>query len=122
MEDVRGFYDLTVWKKAHAVTLCTYKVTELFPSKENYSITDQMRRASSSVSANIAEGYGRYHPKDRVRFLYLSRGSNKELQNFLLLARDLEYLPLSEFNFLWENAKEVERLINGYIRSIMKLK
>ena len=118
MGDRLDFYDLTVWKKAHAVCLQIYHSTKNFPQEEKYSLTNQLRRAASSVTANISEGYGRYHYKDRTRFMHLARVSNKEVQNFLLLAKDLGYLDDGLFNSIWGSCNEVERLINGFIRAL----
>jgi four helix bundle protein len=65
-----SFTDLIVWQKAHQLVLDIYKITEKFPKKETYSLTDQMRRAAVSVSSNIAEGFGRYTYKDKIHFYY----------------------------------------------------
>jgi four helix bundle protein len=81
--------ELEVWKQAHALTLEIYKVTSSFPKSEMYGVVDQLRRASSSVAANIVEGQSRNTTKDYVNFLYNSRGSLEETRYFLLLSRDL---------------------------------
>ena len=122
MEDINDFYDLNVWKLAHKQSIDIYKATTSFPKTETYSLVDQIRRAATSVSANIAEGYGRHHSKDRLRFLFLSRGSNKEVQNFLLVSKDLGYLKQNVFGSLWSLSKDVEKLINGYAKAVKRLK
>lgn len=115
---IKNFYELDAWKKGHLLALEIYKITEDFPKEERYGVVSQLRRAASSVTANIAEGFARYHFKDKTKFYYNSRGSVSEVQNFLLLVKDLEYIDLEICKKLGENANEVGRLINGLIRSI----
>ncbi len=118
MEEIKNFYDLNAWKKGHNLALEIYKITKSFPKDEIYAITSQLRRASSSVTANIAEGFARYHFKDKVRFYYNARGSATEIQSFLLLAKDLGYINFQTCKKLGKDANEVGKLINGLIRSI----
>ncbi|MEK7067636.1 MAG: four helix bundle protein, partial [Patescibacteria group bacterium] len=82
--EIKNFYNLTVWKKAHELTLKIYKATRKFPKDELYGLVSQLRRAVSSIAANIAEGFERYYFKDKIRFYYQARGSAAEVQNFLL--------------------------------------
>jgi four helix bundle protein len=82
---IKHFYDLNVWKEFNRLSVEIYKTTENFPNNEKYGITNQLRRASSSVGANIAEGFGRFHYKDKIKFYYNARGSVCEVQNFLFL-------------------------------------
>jgi four helix bundle protein len=88
----KRFTDLRVWKVAHQLSLEIYRVTASFPREERYGLAAQMRRASVSVSANIAEGFGRWSPKDQARFYEISRTSAEELRHYLILSRDLEFL------------------------------
>lgn len=115
---IRNFYELDAWKKGHILVLEIYKITKAFPKEELYGIVSQLRRAASSITANIAEGFARYHFKDKIRFYYNSRGSVAEVQNFLLLARDLKYIDLKICKELGEQANNVSRPINGLIKSI----
>lgn len=115
---IRSFYDLDAWKKGHLLALEIYKITKEFPKEELYGIVSQLRRAASSITANIAEGFARYHFKDKVRFYYNARGSVAEVQDFLLLAKDLKYINLENCKSLGEKANEVGKLINGLIKSI----
>ena len=117
-EDIKNFHDLNAWKKANEFTLEVYKFTKSFPKEELYGITSQTRRAASSISANIAEGFNRYHYNDKIRFYHNARGSVSESQNFLFLSRDLSLLEKEEFNRLFNLIEEAARLINGLIRSI----
>ena len=119
-EIIRNFYDLEAWKKGHKLVLEIYKLTKGFPKEELFGIIAQLRRAASSITANIAEGFERYHFKDKIRFYYQARGSVAEVQNFLLLAKDLEYINFGTCKNLGQKANEVRQIINGLIRSIEK--
>ena len=121
-EDIKDFYDLNAWQKAHEFILKIYKITKKFPKAELYGITGQQRRAAYSIAANIAEGFSRYHYNDKVRFYHGARGSVSEAQNFLFLSRDLCFLGRDDFANALNLSKEVIRLINGLIRSIEKQK
>jgi four helix bundle protein len=114
------FWELDAWKKAHQLVLEVYSLTNSFPKEERYGMTDQMRRASSSVTANIAEGFERYHFKDKTRFYYQARGSVAEVQNFIMLAKDLTYINVETCDRVGERIKEIKMLINGLIRAISK--
>lgn len=100
------------------MTLKVYKATQAFPQKERYRLTDQLCRSASSVPANIAEGTGRNTLKEYVQFLYTARGSIEETKYHLILAKDLGYLPLSDFNDLMEGYNEVGKMLNGLINSL----
>ena len=119
-KSIRNFYDLEAWKKGHLLALNIYKMTKNFPREEIYGITSQLRRAASSIAANIAEGFARYHFKDKTKFYYNARGSVAEVQNFLLLAKDLGCIDLKTCKELGEKANEISKLINGLIRSTKK--
>jgi four helix bundle protein len=119
-KEVKNFYDLDVWKKGHSLVLEIYKLTQRFPKEELYGITSQIRRAVSSITANIAEGFERFHFKDKIRFYYQARGSIAEVQNFLLLAKDLNFINLEECKISGEKANEVRKLLNGLIQSLEK--
>ena len=116
--EIKKFYDLTAWKLAHELVLDIYKITKNFSPEEQFGVTSQLRRASSSITANIAEGFGRYHFKDKIKFYYQARGSATEVQDFLLLTKDLEYITWEECKILGEKLNEIIKLINGLIRSI----
>lgn len=110
--------DLEVWKQAHSLTLEIYKATSSFPKSEMYGVVNQLRRASSSVAANIVEGQSRNTTKDYVNFLYNSRGSLEELRYFVLLSRDLNYLSVEDSQRLETIAASVSRLLNGLIGAL----
>ncbi|PID52495.1 MAG: four helix bundle protein [Candidatus Moraniibacteriota bacterium] len=117
---IRHFYDLDVWKDAHALTIEIYKITEQFPQKELYGMSNQLRRASSSVSANIAEGFGRFHYKEKIKFYYTARGSVCEVQNFIFLAQDVGYLKKAYARILFTKYEELNKRINQFIKSVHK--
>lgn len=121
-EKINNFYDLDAWKKAHKFILEIYKITKEFPKEELYGITSQLRRASSSTAANIAEGFSRYYYNDKIRFYYNARGSISETQSHLFCARDLSFLKEEEFKHLFSSGEEIKKLINGLIRSIERQK
>jgi len=120
MGKITDFYQLDAWKENHKLALMIYKKTSKFPKEETYGLTNQIRRAVSSITANIAEGFGRYHFADKIRFYHQSRGSSKEVQNFIFLSKDLSYLEEKEAKKIWKQAKKGERLINGLIKSAEK--
>jgi len=115
---IKDFYDLDAWKKAHEFSLAVYRITKKFPTEERYGMTSQLRRAVTSVGANIAEGFSRYHFNDKVRFYHNARGSISETQNFLFLAKDIGCLNDGAFESLFRQSKDIAMLINGLIRSI----
>lgn len=119
-QQIKNFYDLEAWKVGHELVLEIYKITQSFPKEELYGIVSQLRRAASSITANIAEGFSRYYFKDKIRFYYQSRGSVSEVQNFLILSKDLDYIDLETCRRLGLKAHEVRKLINGLIRSAEK--
>lgn len=112
---IREFTDLNAWKEGHRLVLEIYRITSNFPTKETYSITDQMRRAASSITANIAEGFGRQTYKEKVQFYYMAQGSLTELKNFMIIAKDVNYLKLNQFEQLKEQANLTHKLLQGLI-------
>jgi four helix bundle protein len=116
-QNIKHFTDLDAWKINHELVLETYKVTKDFPKDERFGLTDQIRRASSSITANIAEGWGRYHFADKIKFYYHARGSNAEVQNFLILSQDLGYINEIQMKSLKKKVFQGFKVINGLIRS-----
>lgn len=115
---IKKFTQLDSWENAHKLVLAIYKLTKKFPDTENYALKSQMQRAAVSITSNIAEGFGRKTKKDKVHFYYQSLGSLYELQNQLLIARDLDYINTKESNKTAEQTVNVAKLINGSIRSL----
>lgn len=115
---IQHFTDLIAWQKAHELVLAIYKETQDFPVDERFGLISQMRRSATSITANIAEGFGRQGGQDKVQFYVISRGSNTELQSQLLTARALGYMPEALCIELTDLAITTHKLINGLIRSI----
>ncbi|MCL5434776.1 MAG: four helix bundle protein [Patescibacteria group bacterium] len=113
---IESFTDLNVWKEGHELVVLVYKITKDFPREETYSLIDQMRRAAASITANIAEGFGRQTYKEKVQFYYLAKGSLSELKNFILIAKDVGYLTESQFTILSKQSNIVGPLLQGLIR------
>jgi four helix bundle protein len=116
--DMQNFRNLKVWEKAHALTLEIYKSSKTFPRDETYGLTSQMRRASASISANIAEGSCRRGDVDFARFLQMAAGSASELEYHLLLARDLDLLKIADYQRLSEEAVEVKRMLASLMQKL----
>lgn len=114
---ISKFTDLVAWKESHKLVLFIYKILEKYPKKETFALCDQIRRCVVSISANIAEGFSRQTKKEKVQFYYISKGSLTELENHLLISRDVGYINASEFNNLQEQINIVGRLLTGLIRS-----
>lgn len=112
---IQSFTDLVVWQEGHKLVIEIYKVTKLYPKEETYSLVDQMRRAASSVTANIAEGFGRHTYKEKTQFYYMAKGSLSELKNFLFISRDVSYLNEATFSELFAKLISVEQLLNKFI-------
>src|SRR5438552_552856 len=100
MQKIQRFTDLVAWREGHKLVLEIYKITSNFPQKEAYALSDQMRRCVVSITSNIAEGFSRRTNKEKAQFYYMSLGSTTELQNQLLIARDLAYIEKDRFNEL----------------------
>jgi len=118
----RTFEDLDVYKKAREFRKRMYAAARRLPDFEKYELGRQIRRAAVSLTNNIAEGHGRYHYLDEIKFQLQSRGSLAELLDDLNVCQDEDYLPIAEIVELKERAKEVQRLINGYIRFLRERK
>lgn len=115
---MKDFRKLIVWQKAHQLTLEVYKATATFPREELYGLTSQIRRASVSIPANIAEGCGRDSDAQLSRFLQIAMGSASELEYHLLLARDLEYLNFTDHERLESQVTEVKRMLASFIKKL----
>jgi four helix bundle protein len=118
----RTFEDLEVYKKARDFRKRMYAVTRGLPDFEEYELGRQIRRASVSLTNNIAEGHGRYHYLDEIKFELQARGSLAELSDDLNVCEDEHYLSPTDVAGLKEQAREVQRLINGYIRFLRNRK
>lgn len=110
------FQDLIVWQKAHEFVLGVYKYSEKFPKDEVYCLTSQLKRASFSIPANIAEGFKKKGIKDKLRYYNISQGSLAEVEYYLILSKDLEYGDTSKLDRL---IIEVSKLLTSYSKAIL---
>ena len=118
MVKIQSFTDLKAWQEGHRLVVAIYKSTKDFPPEEKFSLTSQIRRSAVSITSNIAEGFGRQAKNDKLHFYTMSRGSILELQNQLLIAKDIKILKDENFMGLSEQAVIVHKLLNGLVRSI----
>ncbi len=113
---IKSFTDLDAWKEGHKLVLTIYNATSKFPKEEIFGLVSQLRRAVVSITSNIAEGFSRQSVKEKIQFYYIARGSNIELQNQVLIARDIKYINEKSFIDIAEQSVKVSKLINGLIR------
>ncbi|MCK9351241.1 MAG: four helix bundle protein [Candidatus Paceibacterota bacterium] len=113
---IKLFTDLIVWREGHKLAVLIYQMTRKFPREEMYSLSDQMRRASVSVTSNIAEGFGRQGFKEKIQFYYIAHGSLTELENQLFIAKDVGYLKDADFEKIMTQANNVHALLVGFIK------
>ncbi|MFN8400432.1 MAG: four helix bundle protein [Anaerolineales bacterium] len=120
---VKSLETLEVWKKAKEFCLRIYReVLPLLPSEEKWNLSQQLRRSSSSIPANIAEGYGRFYYQEIIRFCYIARGSLEETLNHLVICHEMRYLPKTVFDSLEHDGEKLTQLINGYIGYLKRSK
>lgn len=110
---IKSFTDLNAWKQGHELVLMIYKITDKFPDKERFGLISQMRRAAVSITSNIAEGFSRKTVKDKIQFYSIAHGSLTELQNQILIARDIKYISSQEFSTIADKTVVVHKLITG---------
>ena len=114
---------LEVWVRAKDFAVAVYKeVIPHLPPDEKWNLTQQLKRAAQSVPANIAEGHGRYHFLDNVRFCYIARGSLTEVQSHMTLAHELGYLPQKIFVRMTSYAESIGKQLNNYIAYLKRSK
>jgi len=122
-ESVYGILDfqkLECWKSAVDFRKQIARLTQTFPGSEKYQLTSQLIRASRSVSANIAEGYGRFHFKDQIKFCINARGSLTECCDHLIVAEELGFINKGQLDKLLAQAESAGIILNGYIRYLRK--
>ena len=115
---IQNFTDLNTWKEAHKLVLSIYKILKIFPKEEQFALADQLRRCAISITSNIAEGFSRRGKKEKLQFYYMSKGSLTELQNQLLIARDVGYISNNVFQEMAKQSVEISKLLTGLIRSV----
>ena len=118
---IRSFTDLYSWKEGHKLVLMIYNITKFFPRDEIFGLVSQMRRCAVSITSNIAESFGRQSYKEKIQFFSISQGSIKELQNQLLIARDVKYINEFQFQRIAQQTVTTHKLINGLIKKSKEL-
>ncbi len=114
-QKITYFTDLNAWKESHKLILMIYKIN--FPREELFGLANQLRRAAVSITSNIAEGFSRQSYKEKVQFYSMAQGSMTEVQNQLMIARDVRYVSHQEFQDLFDQSVVAHKLINGLIKS-----
>lgn len=115
VDKIATYKDLIVWQKAKTVSILIYKLTKNFTKEELFGLTSQLRRASISIPANIAEGKGRSSNKDYAQFLHISLGSSLELETELLIAKELGYGIQQEYNQIESLITEIQKILTTLI-------
>ena len=115
---IESFEQLIVWQESQELAVDIYILTKKFPPDELFAITNQLRRSASSISANIAEGFGRKTHKDKLHFYTMAYGSLLEAKNFLYLSNKLSYLTTLELDKILQRCATCQKLINGSKRSL----
>jgi four helix bundle protein len=110
---MRNYKDLLVWEKAHRLTLAVYKATQSFPKDERFGLTSQIRRASASIPANLAEGCGRRSDGEMARYIQIAMGSGAELSYHFLLSKDLGLMQSAEYESMSSDLSEVMRMLSS---------
>ncbi|WP_414754772.1 four helix bundle protein [Anabaena sp. CCY 9910] len=114
----RGFESLDFYQDSLRLLKAAYRLADSLPDHEHYNLSDQLRRAASSILLNIAEGYGRYHYLDRLRFMYIARGSLAETKSAFVIAESLGYCNIDQLNWVTQIKDQIEKGLNGHCRFI----
>jgi len=114
---IKSFTDLNAWQEGHKLVVMVYKVTKNFPQAEQFGLTNQLRRASASITSNIAEGFSRQSYKEKLQFYSMALGSLTEVQNQILISKDVGFLSKEEFSEISQLTIIVSRIVNGLIKS-----
>jgi four helix bundle protein len=115
---MRNYKDLRVWDEAHQLTLAIYKATQMFPKEERFGLTSQIRRASASIPANLAEGCGRRSDGEMARFVLIAMGSGSELSYHLLLAKDLNLLDETNYLELTGRLDRIMKMLSALSKKV----
>lgn len=112
---IKSFKDLIVWQESHKLVLIIYQITLSFPREEMYCLVNQMRRAVISITSNISEGFSRQGYKEKIQFYYIALGSVAEIQNQLLVAKDINYIKQQKYIEIEKQLIIVQKLLNAFI-------
>ena len=115
---MKDYKKYLVWQKSHQLTLDVYKLSAKYPREETFNLVSQIKRSSSSIPTNIAEGCGRKSDKDFSRFLYISFGSANELEYQMLLSKDLDFISAEEYKKIQLQTEEIKKMLNALIKTL----
>lgn len=115
---MKDYRSLQVWERSHQLTLSVYALTKRFPKEERFGLTSQLRRANSSMPANLAEGCGRDSDAELKRFVSIAHGSATELEYFLRLSSELGYLSGAEHAALACEVAEPQKMLGALARKL----
>ena len=114
---IQSYTDLLVWKQGHKFVIFVYQITKHFPREELFSLTDQIKRAAVSITRNIAEGFSRQSYKEKLQFYFIALGSITEIQNQLLIAKDVYYIDNPIFQDASAQIVSIQKLLSLLIKS-----
>lgn len=114
------FRNLLIWQKAMTLVTDCYLLTKDFPKEEQFGLTSQIRRSVISIPSNIAEGYGRDGNKDYLKFLNISLSSLFEFQTQIEISLNIQYITQNQFNSIYEQTRELERMLVSFIKKIQE--
>lgn len=114
---IRTFTDLDAWREGHKLVLIIYEITKSFPKEEMFGLVSQMRRCAVSITSNIAEGFSRQSYKEKVQFYSIAQGSVTELQNQLLVVKDVGFIEKEKFKEIALQSIKAHKIISGLIKS-----
>lgn len=120
MGKFNSFEEINSWQKARQFNKRIYEITENNNFKKDINLVRQIRKASISISSNIAEGFERNSDKEFIHFLYIAKASAGEVRSQLYLAFDLNYIGKNEFEELFNNISDISKLISGFIKYLNK--
>ena len=117
-QTITKFTDLKAWQEGHKLVVATYSIVKSFPPEEQFGLSSQMRRCAVSITSNVAEGFSRPTRPDKIHFFSMAKGSLTELQNQLLVARDVGYIDSDAFSSQAEQSITVHKLLTGLVKSL----
>jgi four helix bundle protein len=117
---MQDYKNLKVWAKSHSFVLKIYTLSKSYPKEENYGLTSQLRRASISIPANIAEGCAKSSNKDFARYLNIALGSLHEVEYFIILSMDLNYISKVDFETLTIKLNEIKGMLLSLLKAVKK--
>lgn len=124
MEDnkpkTKSFEDLLAWQKAHSFVLSIYDISKKIPKDELFGLTSQLKRASVSIAANIAEGYKKQSKKEKIHFFNIAQSSLEECRYYLILIKDLKFVTFEEYEYLKGNLESASYMLNTYFYALQK--